>query len=187
MEAELEASLEQKEKTVRDLKQSTNQLQYENESLQVSWEGVVFVGVNIFACVICAQKRIASIQADYTKLEAKFTAVTDEKDRLKAYTRELEQINDDLERAERVVTESMTGFQGMLNQAVEKNALLELEVEEKEALQVQVQRQLDVIRGRIYCYFFSRVTLFIYCYRSETRCQHSNFTTVVSGRIHTTK
>lgn len=95
------------------------------------------------------QKRITSIQADYAKLEAKCTTVTEDRDRLKTYTRELEQINDDLERAQRVVTESMTGFQGMLNLAYEKNALLEMEVEEKEALQVQVQRQLDVIRGII--------------------------------------
>lgn len=36
LEAELEASLEQKEKTVRDLKQNANQLQHENESLHVS-------------------------------------------------------------------------------------------------------------------------------------------------------
>lgn len=65
----------------------------------------------------------------------------------------MEQINDDLERAQRVVTESVAGFEGMLNQAYEKNALLEMEVDEKEMLQVKLQRLMDEIRGKIFYLF----------------------------------
>lgn len=88
-----------------------------------------------------------SYDADYSKLEKNYAHINEEKDRLKSYTRELEQINDDLERAQRVVTESVTGFEALLNQAYEKNALLEIEVDEKEALQVKLQRLMDETRG----------------------------------------
>lgn len=46
-----------------------------------------------------------------------------------------------------MVTESVAGFESMLNQAYEKNALLEMEVDEKEALQVKLQRLMDETRG----------------------------------------
>lgn len=93
------------------------------------------------------QKRLGNYDSDYSKLEQKYSVVCEEKDRLKSYTRELEQINDDLERAHRIVTESVTGFELMLNQAYEKNALLEIEVDEKEMLQVKLQRLMDETRG----------------------------------------
>lgn len=90
---------------------------------------------------------MTSTESDYTVLEQKYSSVCEEKDRLKLYTRELEQVNDDLERAHRVVTESVAGFEAMLNQAYEKNALLEIEVDEKEVLQVKLQRLMDETRG----------------------------------------
>lgn len=96
---------------------------------------------------VCPQKRLTNFQADYSKLEQKCSAVTDERDHLKTYTRELEQINDDLERAQRVITESVAGFEGALNQAYEKNAFLESEVDEKGVLQVKLQRLMDETRG----------------------------------------
>lgn len=78
----------------------------------------------------------------------------------------MEQINDDLERAQRVVTESVAGFEGMLNQAYEKNALLEMEVDEKEVLQVKLQRLMDETRGILnivpkYNVFLTQFVLFI--------------------------
>ncbi|KAG4073990.1 hypothetical protein HA402_014195 [Bradysia odoriphaga] len=125
LEAELEMSLQQHEKTIRDLKLALNQLQTDNESLR---------------------KRMANTESEYTQLEHKYSSICEEKDRLKVYTRELEQVNDDLERAHRVVTESVAGFEAMLNQAYEKNALLEIEVDEKELLQVKLQRLMDETR-----------------------------------------
>lgn len=73
--------------------------------------------------------------------------MTEERDQLKAYTRQLEQVNDNLERELRVVTENVTGFEAMLNEAYEKNALLEMEVDDKEKLQVMLQRLKDESRG----------------------------------------
>lgn len=93
------------------------------------------------------QKRMTNTESEYTVLEQKYGTICEEKDRLKVYTRELEQVNDDLERAHRVVTESVAGFEAMLNQAYEKNALLEIEVDEKEVLQVKLQRLMDETRG----------------------------------------
>lgn len=69
-----------------------------------------------------------------------------ERDGLKAYVRELEQKNDDLERTNRVVSESVAGFEAMLNQAYEKNAMLEMEIDEKEQMQVNLQRLMDEAR-----------------------------------------
>lgn len=66
---------------------------------------------------------------------------------MKAYIRELEQKNDDLERTNRVVSESVTGFEAMLNQAYEKNAMLEMEIDEKEQMQINLQRLMDEARG----------------------------------------
>jgi nuclear distribution protein NudE len=68
---------------------------------------------------------------------------------MKAYIRELEQKNDDLERTNRVVSESVAGFEAMLNQAYEKNAMLEMEMDEKEQLQVNLQRLMDEARGEL--------------------------------------
>lgn len=91
---------------------------------------------------------MANTESEYNVLEQKYSTICEEKDRLKVYTRELEQVNDDLERAHRVVTESVAGFEAMLNQAYEKNALLEIEVDEKEVLQVKLQRLMDETRGK---------------------------------------
>lgn len=95
------------------------------------------------------QKRLVSSQSDYTQLEHRHTAVTEERDQLKGYTRQLEQVNDNLERDLRVVTENVAGFEAMLNEAYEKNALLEMEVDDKEKLQVMLQRLKDESRGEL--------------------------------------
>lgn len=62
------------------------------------------------------------------------------------YVRELEQKNDDLERAERVVAESVAAVEASLNMAIERNAILESEVDEKETLKVKLQRLVDETR-----------------------------------------
>lgn len=102
-----------------------------------------------YMCHVCCrvQKRLVSSQSDYTQLEQRHTVVTEERDQLKAYTRQLEQVNDNLERELRVVTENVAGFEAMLNEAYEKNALLEMEVDDKEKLQVMLQRLKDESRG----------------------------------------
>lgn len=60
---------------------------------------------------------------------------------------ELEKCNDDLERSRRIIEETMAGFEQALNSALEKNALLENEVDEKECLNEKLQRMADEMRG----------------------------------------
>lgn len=107
----------------------------------------MFIDLFYFLFLLLPQNRLGTYESDYSKLEQRFNLVNDEKDRLKSYTRELEQRNDDLERAQRVVTESVSGFETLLNQEYEKNALLEMEVDEKNILQVKLQRLMDETRG----------------------------------------
>lgn len=94
------------------------------------------------------QQRLTVYERDITAYETKVNQFITERDSLKSYVRELEQKNDDLERTNRVVSESVSGFEAMLNQAYEKNAMLEMEIDEKEQMQVNLQRLMDEARGR---------------------------------------
>ena len=62
------------------------------------------------------------------------------KDELNKYVRELEQQNDDLERAKRSTLASLEDFEARMNATIERNAFLESELDEKESLKVSVQR-----------------------------------------------
>merc|ERR1712165_650718 len=68
------------------------------------------------------------------------------KDKLHRYVRELEQQNDDLERAKRSTLASLEDFEGRMNAAIERNAFLESELDEKENLKMAVQRLKDETR-----------------------------------------
>lgn len=68
------------------------------------------------------------------------------KDELRKYVRELEQANDDLERAKRATVSSLEDFEQRLNEAIERNAILENELDEKETLVETVQRLKDEAR-----------------------------------------
>lgn len=59
----------------------------------------------------------------------------------------LEQKNDDLERAERMRAETVAAFESSLNNAIERNAILESEIDEKESLKEKLQRLVDETRG----------------------------------------
>lgn len=67
-------------------------------------------------------------------------------DRLTSYIRELEQSNDDLERARRALAASLEDFEAQLNQQIERNVLLENEISEKEELECVVQRLKEEAR-----------------------------------------
>lgn len=125
LEAELEAQIEQDENQIRTLKNNLNQLQIETES---------------------QRKKIITYENEIHSLEQQHNNIVAELENQKIYIRELEQKNDDLERAHRIVTESVVGIETMLNAAYEKNALLEMEVDEKELLQVKLQRLMDEAR-----------------------------------------
>ena len=68
------------------------------------------------------------------------------KDEMQRYIRELEQKNDDLERNYRCAMFSLDEFESKLEHAVERNALLESELDEKNQLAETVQRLRDEAR-----------------------------------------
>uniref|UniRef100_A0A0K8TUG3 Putative lis1-interacting protein nude n=1 Tax=Tabanus bromius TaxID=304241 RepID=A0A0K8TUG3_TABBR len=125
LEAEMETTLEQKENIIKDLRKQVMQLEHENESLRI---------------------KLDSFGIDFANLEKQLTTTQREKENMKSYLRQLEQKNDDLERAHRILSESIAGIETMLDKAYEKNALLESEVDEKEVLQEKLQRLMDETR-----------------------------------------
>lgn len=52
----------------------------------------------------------------------------------------------------RVISESVSCIESLLNQAYERNAVLESEVDEVENLKVRLQRATDEARGLFYIY-----------------------------------
>uniref|UniRef100_A0A336MIG7 CSON012771 protein n=1 Tax=Culicoides sonorensis TaxID=179676 RepID=A0A336MIG7_CULSO len=125
LEAELETTIKQNEQQLSRLGQNVEQLKLENESLK---------------------KKLATCLNDLCEKENEVSNLQNDQQKMKKYVTQLEQKNDDLERTNRVVAESVNSFEQMLNQAYEKNALLESEVDEKEKLQIKLQRLMDEAR-----------------------------------------
>ncbi|XP_037905183.1 nuclear distribution protein nudE homolog isoform X5 [Hermetia illucens] len=125
LEAEMEATAEQKENVIRDLRKQITFHENECESFRVKLESIALEFKN-------AEKQLMSAQV--------------EKENMKKYLRQLEQQNDDLERGYRILSESIAGVKTDLDKAYEKNALLEIEVDEKEFLQEKLQRLMDETR-----------------------------------------
>nr|CAH8872616.1 unnamed protein product [Trichobilharzia regenti] len=83
---------------------------------------------------------------EITRLQEELEKSKVDRDRMRRYIRELEQANDDLERAKRATVVTLEDFESRLNQAIERNAFLENELCEKEDLVVTVQRLKDETR-----------------------------------------
>lgn len=83
-----------------------------------------------------------------TNQQTEIDTLKDEKQQFLKKIIELEKCNDDLERSRRIIEESMAGFEQALNSALEKNAILENEVDEKECLKEKLQRLADEARGK---------------------------------------
>merc|ERR1712025_414949 len=128
-EAELEAQLEQAEMKTKELKAMSNRLQLENEQLRDKLEQ-------------CSREYHYQIN----ELETELSEIKGIKEKLHKYVRELEQQNDDLERVKRSTLASLEDFEGRMNAAIERNAFLENELEEKESLKMAVQRLKDEAR-----------------------------------------
>ncbi|KRY60869.1 Nuclear distribution protein nudE-like 1-B, partial [Trichinella britovi] len=141
LEAELEAQLDQTEKKNSDLMRHNQQLKMECNGLRTKLE--------------CLQNEN---RKQVTMLEEELNRLRVERDELHRYVRELEQVNDHLERAHREAAVSLEDYDRRLNEAIERNALLESELDEKDALRAHIQRlkeetrdlkqELDV-KGRI--------------------------------------
>ncbi|XP_047023876.1 nuclear distribution protein nudE-like 1 isoform X1 [Helicoverpa zea] len=125
LEKELEASLVQVEKQNRDLEHQNQRLKNEIEMLR---------------------SKLERSQQETNALENELQALKIDKDKQGVYIRELEQKNDDLERGQRVISESVSCIESLLNQAYERNAVLESEVDEIETLRVRLQRATDEAR-----------------------------------------
>ncbi|CAN8030816.1 unnamed protein product [Ixodes persulcatus] len=128
-EVELETQLKQYETSDRELRSLLGRVQSENDSLQ---------------------ERLSQVQRESTRqvsdLQNQLADVTASREEMHRYIRELEQSNDDLERAKRTTVASLEEFESKLNLAIERNAFLENELDEKEALGFMVQRLKDETR-----------------------------------------
>ncbi|KAL4648598.1 nuclear distribution protein nudE-like 1-B-like [Arapaima gigas] len=129
LEAELETQLGQAEHRIRDLQAENQRLKNEMESLKEKLEQQYTQ----------SYKQISMLEGDLVQTKSV-------KEQLHRYVRELEQANDDLERAKRATIVSLEDFEQRLNQAIERNAFLESELDEKESLLVSVQRLKDEAR-----------------------------------------
>lgn len=129
LETELETQLSQLEHSNRELKTVVGKLQSENEGLQ---------------------EKLSTVQREgarqVSQLQSELDEVTASREDMHRYIRELEQSNDDLERAKRATVASLEEFESKLNHAIERNAFLENELDEKEALGFMVQRLKDETR-----------------------------------------
>jgi len=129
LEHELESQLEQAEAKMKELKSLSNKLQLENDHLRDKLEQ-------------CSREYHHQI----SELETELAEIKGIKEKLHKYVRELEQQNDDLERAKRSTMASLEDFEGRLNIAIERNAFLESELDEKENMKGVVQRLKDETR-----------------------------------------
>ncbi|KAH0947405.1 hypothetical protein HN011_009779 [Eciton burchellii] len=125
LEKELETSLEQAEKTNRELRQRNSRLATEVEQLRT---------------------RLDQQSTDCAMFQGKAQDLQQQHDHLLKYVREIEQKNDDLERAHRINRVTEEEIEAKFNLAIEKNALLESELDEKEGLKIIVQRLMDEVR-----------------------------------------
>ncbi|XP_037133286.1 nuclear distribution protein nudE-like 1-A isoform X1 [Syngnathus acus] len=129
LEAELEAQLGQAEHRLKDLQSDNLRLKNDVESLKERLE-----------------QQYSQSYKQISVLEDDLVQTRSIKEHLHKYVRELEQSNDDLERAKRATIMSLENFDQRLNQAIERNAFLESELDEKESLLESVQRLKDEAR-----------------------------------------
>ncbi|XP_059618763.1 nuclear distribution protein nudE homolog isoform X2 [Phlebotomus argentipes] len=123
LEQELEYSLKTREDQIRELRLKLNKQQQDNEILRL---------------------KTIKCENEITQLEGRYQAERKEKEDLRKHMRELEQKNDDLERAYRIVSETMTEFERSLNREYERNVMLEVEKEMvEESAQERNQRLMD--------------------------------------------
>ncbi|CAF1922864.1 unnamed protein product [Rotaria magnacalcarata] len=93
-----------------------------------------------------SEQTIKQFDKRLDQLQEELNACKNLNEKLTIYIRELEQTNDDLERSKRTLLDSLSTFETQLNRALEQNALLENELDEKQQLTETVQRLRDETR-----------------------------------------
>ncbi|XP_050390845.1 nuclear distribution protein nudE homolog 1 isoform X3 [Patella vulgata] len=129
LEDEMETQLKQFEKKNTDLESSNSRLKQETETLRDKLESLQ----------AGSHRRICELEDELDQIRVM-------KENFQKYIREIEQANDDLERSKRATVVSLEDFEARLNQAIERNAFLESELDEKETLAETVQRLRDEAR-----------------------------------------
>jgi len=129
LEGELETQLKQAEEKIKSLNSLTSKLVNEKSQLK---------------------EKLSELhrenEEEVTELEGELAEMKDIKEEMDRYVRELEQQNDDLERAKRNTLASLEEFEGSMNAAIERNAFLESELDEKENLAMAVYRLKEEAR-----------------------------------------
>ncbi|CAF0738270.1 unnamed protein product [Rotaria sordida] len=93
-----------------------------------------------------SEQTIKQFDKRFDQIQAELNSCKNLNEKLTHYIRELEQTNDDLERSKRTLLDSLSTFETKLNRALEQNALLEDELDEKQQLTETVQRLRDETR-----------------------------------------
>jgi len=126
VESELDAQLKQAENQVRELRTTNHRLHFEHNSLKEKFE---------------ALSREHHTRVNELEIQVRQLRTTAEETVKRI--RQLEQTNDDLERTNRATLVSLEDFETRLSSAIERNAFLESELDDKESLAVMVQRLKD--------------------------------------------
>jgi len=126
VETELETQLKQAEQQVRELRSANHRLHLENTSVKEKLEALSREH----------HTRVSELEIQVNQLRAKGEETVKR-------IRQLEQTNDDLERGNRATLGSLEDFETRLHTAIERNAFLESELDDKESLAVMVQRLKD--------------------------------------------
>ncbi|KFO20679.1 Nuclear distribution protein nudE like protein 1 [Fukomys damarensis] len=143
--AQTKAIKDQLQKYIRELEQANDDLERAKRYVgkeEAGWEPFVSFPSTLEKFEMQhseGYRQISALEDDLAQTKAI-------KDQLQKYIRELEQANDDLERAKRATIMSLEDFEQRLNQAIERNAFLESELDEKENLLESVQRLKDEAR-----------------------------------------
>lgn len=129
LELEYDTQLKQLEKKHVESLTIINRLESENEQIKTRHTSYV-----------------NDTQARLNGFAKELTECKETNGKLTTYVRELEQNNDDLERAKRMLVASLEDLESQLNQQIERNVLLENELGEKEELECLVQRLKEEAR-----------------------------------------
>lgn len=129
LEEDLERELEQSEKRHRELKSKNEVLRNEVDE----WKQKYY------------QSR-SEANVNQTQLQKELDSIRSLQEKFVIKTRELEIGYDDLERTERAAQSSLMDLENKYNKAIERNVILENELEGKNHLIVQVQRLKDELK-----------------------------------------
>ncbi|KAH7337394.1 hypothetical protein B0J17DRAFT_573404, partial [Rhizoctonia solani] len=129
LEEELERELESTERQMTDLRNRVERVERERDD---------------------CKGKLANLQGTHNttvnSLQRELDALRQQHSLIKVQLRELEVGNDDLERSERAVSSSLADLEGRYARALEEKILLEHELQDRAALEEDMQRMKDELR-----------------------------------------